>query len=226
MFDYVSDLHVSKGTIFNWEKHVKNKRNNTLIIAGDSASDFFKSGNIANDAGEFYKNVIAVDGNHEHDSGFDPMYQNKMFLKSNVIFLDGLIKYKHIIDDVLYVGYNGWYKLFDRQLDNVIKTISKAQTDEAINKIIVITHYPPFVPEKLILNEQISSLKSQCLPNLGNSIYRADYNCKILAFVFGHLHINVNESFDYFHLLSNPRGNSGYSRDDIEWVGIESFPKN
>ena len=109
-FDLVSDLHME-----HWENNynfLQYKQSQTLVVAGDVASDPDLTAEWLTIVAAEYKHVLFVDGNHEHTKAkFDldksKLYNTKLFtMMPNVYLLDN---FPFIYEGVAFVGANGWW---------------------------------------------------------------------------------------------------------------------
>lgn len=127
-FDFVSDLHVDAGL----DRHTRNKwkngeieilpwaeykKNDILIIAGDTSNSPTTTCRVIKEARRYYDKVIFTDGNHDFYASFDlgkNVAEIQQFIyrevddDPGVVYLDSYVR-GDIIDDVMIVGCNGWY---------------------------------------------------------------------------------------------------------------------
>lgn len=110
-FDLFSDLHIDRWPQENqidWEGLPSSL---VAVIAGDVSSDPTVSMKTVIEISKHYKHVMFVDGNHEHGSipGIKARNDrmNDVFSKySNISYL---YKNTMVLDDVAFVGSNGWW---------------------------------------------------------------------------------------------------------------------
>lgn len=109
-----SDLHVDVGS----QPSIEWPEADVLVIAGDTANNIGSLLKIAGQVAEKYKNVVIVDGNHEHYSNrkqhrtIDMTIENIILqLPDNVHFLGTKAPAKDVvvIDGYAFIGCNGWY---------------------------------------------------------------------------------------------------------------------
>lgn len=115
-YDLASDLHIdiSNGGI-DWEIQ-KAPDSDVLIVAGDIANTIDLTVEELVRAAKVYNTVMFVDGNHEHYSNFpkltieDTVNELRTLIQdhNNIIYLNPSNSV-HIIDDVAFIGCNGWY---------------------------------------------------------------------------------------------------------------------
>lgn len=108
-YDYASDLHVdiNGDKSYPWQDE---KRNDILILNGDTSNSIELTMSVVNDAARHYKHVFFNDGNHEH---YNPKSSTDLNMKyfednstENVAYFNGTSKQ---IDSTLFVGACGWY---------------------------------------------------------------------------------------------------------------------
>ena len=116
--DICSDLHVDKwGKVLYWPKllNARNDKNDILVIAGDTSDMLQRLGlfRTLKDAAKHYSHVFFTEGNHEHYGLSTRSVQNtcaeiQIFTddRANITYLNESYA---IIDDVAFVGANGWY---------------------------------------------------------------------------------------------------------------------
>lgn len=109
---WTGEPHNSDFLHIDW-RYYKNPESRVLIIAGDTANNFFTTREVVAAAASEYEFVIVVDGNHEHYNE-DMTVRNGMdFFKTlleefpNVHYLQG--QDKLILDGVAFFGATGWY---------------------------------------------------------------------------------------------------------------------
>ena len=99
----------------HWENNynfLQYKQSQTLVVAGDVASDPDLTAEWLTIVAAEYKHVLFVDGNHEHTKAkFDldksKLYNTKLFtMMPNVYLLDN---FPFIYEGVAFVGANGWW---------------------------------------------------------------------------------------------------------------------
>src|SRR5574344_1932439 len=114
-YDLVSDLHLDsnskQGVFFDFET-LKNKDSDILIVAGNVADNKFDTLSFMQRASFYYQYVFFVDRNHDnyHTSPIEENEYsfNRMAKKyDNIIYLNGTEIY--VINDVAFIGCNGWY---------------------------------------------------------------------------------------------------------------------
>ena len=117
-YDIGSDLHVDINARVGVPKfsEMKNDGSDTIVLAGDLANNPELAVKVLAMAASVYKNVIFVDGNHEHYNGRDTIasiadnmdyFSEAARLIPNVTYLTG--DNHIIIDGVMFVGANAWY---------------------------------------------------------------------------------------------------------------------
>ncbi len=125
-FDIVSDLHIDQwepkfkikhpcGKVSNYPFQFPKTNSDYLIIAGDVSDDIDLTVNYLNELSKYthYKNILFVDGNHEHVNSYpnlisaDNIYSKIKNLKNNKIIY--LRKEPFRFKEVVIVGANGWW---------------------------------------------------------------------------------------------------------------------
>lgn len=119
--DIVSDLHID-----NWSLKYKNKYNKLkiceypflinhsdadyLVIAGDISDNIHTSLEFINEISDNYKNILFIDGNHEHTENFPNLLDkydiNNMINNNKLIYLS---MNPYIIEDTVFIGCCGWW---------------------------------------------------------------------------------------------------------------------
>jgi len=111
-FDLISDLHIDQ-----WPQDRKINFKGlgtslTCVVAGDVSSSLIKTREFLYELADNYKQVLFVDGNHEHKPGYSKIYQNCEWLeeelskKRNITYLwDSTC----IFGSTAIVGTNGWW---------------------------------------------------------------------------------------------------------------------
>lgn len=239
LLDVLSDLHVDR-----WDKKIEWEglpSSFVAVIAGDVSTDIDISYKTVVEIAKYYRHVIFVDGNHEHANSIGISNNNKKLHEkfsthSNITFL-----YKNtiVLDDVAFVGANGWWSydfsddsrtdcfekllhegwpkeiLFEQfeqaQQDslNVRQIVELFDKDPAVRKIVLVTHTVPSSDFRYISNNDIA-------PNYGrngsifmNQVFTKNLNNKICTWIFGHVHKSYDIVKDGIHYVSNPRGLPG-----------------
>ena len=128
-FDLVNDFHteMNLGCNLTGERSIKShwkgaakhywweadKQSDYLVLAGDNANTIENAISVIEEARQHYKHVLFTDGNHEHYQGEKTVWENRSELQKysrsvdNVTYLTGANFYQ--VDDVAFVGANGWY---------------------------------------------------------------------------------------------------------------------
>jgi len=119
-FDLVSDLHIDF-----WDdkfKHdwLKYQTSDTLVIAGDTSDSVDITCEYVTSLESYYKNIVIVDGNHEHQNCMTEIAENTKYWS----YCIGQTR-AHYLGDVYYqtgntrfIGINGWWS-FDFGAPNV-----------------------------------------------------------------------------------------------------------
>jgi len=110
-FDLVSDLHVdfwSDTVNRSWLEH---KQSDVLVVAGDISDNPGVTFDFLNELCHHYTTVLYVDGNHEHQKRLDHVLDSdKDFRRDSLLCNAHYLPNKDIIiDDVAFVGANGWW---------------------------------------------------------------------------------------------------------------------
>lgn len=203
--DIISDLHIDKWLkhnntnldkdyIFNFEE--QQIKSDYLIIAGDISDKLDDTIDFLNYSLKYYKKILFVDGNHEHFEKFPKLYNNNYIKKKiknkKIIYLRSK---SFIIDDIAFIGCNGWFNY-----NNKDKNI--------INKMIESTYFDRFnINNKLkikLIQNIITKSKNDFL-YLNNEIKKYDLNNKIKKIVIiTHTIPNTNFGFENkFDKLNN-----------------------
>ena len=115
-YDLGSDLHVDINARIGMVNFKDQQKSDTIVLAGDLANTLELTAQVLALAATVYKNVIFVDGNHEHYCGKQDnatIFDNMDYLREaakvipNVSYLTGTNRV--IIDDVMFAGVNAWY---------------------------------------------------------------------------------------------------------------------
>lgn len=101
------------------------------------------------------------------------------------------------------------------------KSISKLQTHNEINNVVIVSHTVPHLDLVRHDIELENTLRLNCLGNryLYNSI-KTDTEAKIHTWVFGHYHNDVDQTLDGIRFVNNCRG-----RGDTPWCKPVYYPK-
>lgn len=110
-FDLISDLHLDY-----WTKNTKDWKglgtSLYCVVAGDVSRNPRLTAGFLKHLSDAYQHVMFVDGNHEHNNRYDTIQDNEnefeeLFSKiSNLTYLSNS---SCIIDDVAFIGTNGWW---------------------------------------------------------------------------------------------------------------------
>ena len=119
--DIVSDLHIDHwdknyntkypyGNIKNYPLKFTNTDSDYLIIAGDISDDLENSIEYMNKISKYYKNILFIDGNHEHVNNYPNLYSQD-YISDKI--KNEKIKYlpnkPFVIDKTVFIGYCGWW---------------------------------------------------------------------------------------------------------------------
>lgn len=235
-FDLASDLHVDH---WNPEYSTPNQigikkdfpivwepTSNILVIAGDISDNIEDSYRYMKKLRRYYKDIIFIDGNHEHypvkpyllDKSLFPEYKNIHYLGKDDV----------VIEKTVFIGVCGWWDWSYSKPDSSVYTqnVLKRSQEEAdtlerkimgwgsnpeIDEIVIVTHTVPrsrFARSvDTDYNSRAGKLNSHWLHYYGMN--------KITRWVFGHNHKNFNEVEDGIHFFSNPRGRpSDFDREE------------
>lgn len=123
LIDVLSDTHLDeypKGYM-NFFKEFRDNR--VLLLAGDITKDLVQLDDFLEKASRVYRTVVYVDGNHEHRNN-KSVLENSIQLNRickhtdlDVVYLDGLYSNMFVLDDIAFIGGNGWYdwRAFDQR---------------------------------------------------------------------------------------------------------------
>ena len=109
-FDLVSDVHVE-----HWNNNydfLQHKNSDLLVVAGDVSDDPKLTVEWLNRVKDEYKQILFIDGNHEHQGvGFpmnslcDQVYDETKDIEN----LHYLTKQPYVKDNCVFLGINGWW---------------------------------------------------------------------------------------------------------------------
>jgi len=110
-FDLVSDLHIDmwdKQFHFDW---LNEQKSDTLVIAGDISDHIDMSCEYVVKMQEYYKTVMVIDGNHEHQPRFPSVEEStndyKVAIRQTGAHYLGDRHFQQ--DDIRFIGVNGWW---------------------------------------------------------------------------------------------------------------------
>lgn len=255
--DFISDIHIDQwdplvgvkypcGEVKNhpidWNKILLKSK--ILVIAGDISDDIDISIDYLNSISRHYDKILFVDGNHEHVNNYPELLTfDKIDEKVSRLNNDKLIYLPmndFILDDIVFIGYCGWWdycsgdsnminkcmnyltnwipsfgeeendKFINEVLSRaelekelLLKKINKYESDNKINKIIIVTHSPPVKefcsPSRLVteynngFNEIINLVKDKKIS-------------KLKLWLSGHIHTDKYSIIDNLELINHPRG--------------------
>lgn len=108
-FDLISDLHVDTwDEEFSWEGKATSPY---AVIAGDISRERSDIHRVLKEISKYYVMTMFVDGNDEHRYGLDDLKESYATLKEDIGQIDNFIFLQDdclVIDNVAFVGTNGW----------------------------------------------------------------------------------------------------------------------
>lgn len=217
----ISDLHLdqweTKGLRPSFLDYTNPDNADVLIIAGDLHSTIDKTRELAELFLQHYDKVLFTDGNHEHYAGEHTVieYENRLNSESTkATYLSGN---SIIIDDVGFIGCNGWYDWNCTGDNNEIQICKDATWDwteikwggilppslawrhsaKMINEIIllrnhvreifVFTHTAPHLKGLVDANHPWYESNGAFYNSIAHRVFDVD-NGLIKNWVFGHTH--------------------------------------
>ena len=174
-----TDIHGSLTALRRIGQKVKLQNPDLLVCAGDISIFEHGIAGIFRRLNKLGKKIIIVHGNHEDDS----TYSKYSRIFKNIIF----IHKKHFIENnVLFLGYGGGgFSQRDKEFEKLAATaFKKLIQNNKDNKIILVTHAPPYKTKLDKLGRDYA----------GNKSFR-DFieKYKIDLHICGHLHENFGK---------------------------------
>lgn len=243
-YDLGSDLHVdinAKIGMVNFKKQ-KHEDSDTIVLAGDLSNELELTANVIAVAANSYKNVVFVDGNHEHYHGIhdnvsisEAMEYFKNVAKAipNVTYLSGV---GHtIIDGIMFAGVNAWYDFrmappqysFKQQKDTWSKCLAdarlsifdmepevfaKTQTD-FLAQTVMEAQENEMIEKIVIVTHTVPSIKGLLVKNQPTwDMLNGSFGCSVMAKVFN---ADVNRK-----IVHSVFGHTHYSYDFHDFDGV------
>lgn len=245
-FDYVSDLHIDHWdntyrtfSLSGNKKHFpldwgKLKKSDILVVAGDISDDLYTSIYYLKQLKNFYKDVIFVDGNHEHINNYPELFdqQKIAYELKNDPTVHYLPDQDFIRNGIAFVGFCGWWdyqygKNIDQNGDYFKDWIN--WMDEDKTHLFAKNVLTRAGEEFMRMFKRLSSHQHNCnikqIVLVSHTVPRAgfareadvDHNSnfatihkqrfpKISTWIFGHNHHKHSLKMDGIQFLSNPRG--------------------
>jgi|TARA_R110000868_G_scaffold61114_1_gene185869 hypothetical protein len=212
-FDIISDLNLTSLKTFIWEGKPTSL---FCIIPGNISSNLDIVYDTLAHLSKLYRGVFFIDGGLEmgdpelkdqrveHLSRMANKFKNVSYLNTNVIVVDG----------IAVIGCNGWFgNYFPTSRIEGLRaslhcatdriylqdTLAKLQLHLDIKKIIVVSNSVPAM--KFYFGETPEILDEVNL----NSVLAIDTEMKIVAWVFGNHHNDVNATIEGVHYINNGR---------------------
>ena len=127
-FELMSDLHIDYwdhklktntpcGSIKTFPQKLEEKLDTILVIAGDISDSLHKSLSYLDLISKYYKEILFVDGNHEHTDIYPKLYTieyiNNEIKKLNNDKIRYLPKNDYILGNTVFIGACGWWDFND-----------------------------------------------------------------------------------------------------------------
>ena len=206
LFDMGSDLHVDfvgGARCFKWAEMKAEARTSyikrtdyadenppevdTIVIAGDASNSLEETAEVMRELKKVYKNVLYVDGNHDHYNS----RRSGMTVESDLSLLQDhadaddwtfLAFDDFIIGDTVFIGNNGWYDW------NASKTISHETQKKAWNTYIAdsrLIKFDTVVKDGHVGFMEPDVLAKECAEELERKVkqYENDNNIKHIVVV-------------------------------------------
>lgn len=229
-FDLASDLHIDHwDPQYSSPDQIGEKKDfpmiweptsDILVIAGDVSDNIENSYKYMKKLRRYYKDIIFIDGNHEHypvrpyllDTTLFPEYKNIHYLGKRDV----------VVGKTVFIGVCGWWdwslsqpdpvisptqtqKILERgriEADRLEQKIKNWGSNPEVDEIVIVTHTVPRARFARYVdtdhNSRFGKLNSHWLHTYGMN--------KITRWVFGHNHKNFNDVEDGILFQSNPRG--------------------
>ena len=242
--DLISDLHIDQwsseynikypyGIIKDIPFHI-DKKSDILVVAGDISDDLNLSLKWMDEISHKYKKILFVDGNHEHVNAYPNLYDInhihnsvKSLNNDKIIYLPNN---EYIIDDVVFIGYCGWWDYDNKQSLESAKTyfnkwipnFTEKDNIQFMNNVLTRAEYENTkIVELLKKYENDNSINKIILVthSVGHKDFKVvskstDYNTmfnditssKLKYWLFGHTHYQINNVVNNIQYICNPRG--------------------
>lgn len=214
MFDVVTDLHWDNGmnggappgvfATMDVSKY-RNPEAEVLLVGGDTGERRDQTVEFLNAVATQYRRVVAVWGNHEQNTG-------PVTFADNVVLLDE-VGNRFREGGVAYVG---GCPLDDAAFDRVVLEYQRAQVDDVVDRVVLLTHYVPTPRFSKLLGRDVTNKTNRLLDRL--TFVRKPTLC-----VFGHVHLRGEGEVDGMRWVMNPRGYKGKLRDGSYWAAKFKF---
>lgn len=192
-FDLVSDLHIDhwgRKHEFDW---LHSQKSDILIVAGDTSDSVDITCEYLHKLTDYYRDILVVDGNHEHQNNMENLEESIQYWKSCVsqTLATYLGDKQPTINGVKFIGICGWWS-FDFGQPNIFseETISTCKNHYGLNDNMIKNQMNQslldanFLTNKMIeatLNDSIKDIVvvSHSLPHsscISWNRYPPDYN--------------------------------------------------
>lgn len=242
--DLISDLHIDQwsteykikypyGIVKDIPFHIDNK-SDILVVAGDISDDLNLSLKWMDEISHKYNKILFVDGNHEHVNAYPNLYDInhihnsvKSLNNDKIIYLPNS---EYIIDDIVFIGYCGWWDYDNKQSLESAKTyfnkwipnFTEKDNIQFMNNVLNRAEYEnKKIRELLKKYENDNSINKIILVthSVGHKDFKVvskstDYNTmfndikssKLKYWLFGHTHYQINHAVNNIQYICNPRG--------------------
>lgn len=212
--DLISDLHLTTIENFEWD----NKASSLFcIVAGNISKDIRLTAEALEIIAKHYRGVFFIDGALEHSN---KNYKDiVMYFKNFTKKIDN-ISYLHnhvvILDNVAFVGANGWYGNSVRdhtpyeqhEIDSMCvedsnyltRTIKTLQSHEGTKRIVIVTNSIPST--HLTLGKKIPGTINHIGPAVS---LLSDQENKVRAWLFGSYQQIVDDEYNNRRYVNNPK---------------------
>ena len=170
-----TDLHSDLKALKEIKKKAKDSKPDVIVCAGDISIFGDNFSYFVNELNELEIPVLLIPGNHEDDAlirSSERMFEN----------VKDLHKKHFVMDDCLFLGWGGGgFSHVDRDFENTAKKFKQLIFKLKLNKIVLVTHAPPY-------GNKVDSIHGSHAGN--KSIRNFILDVKPVLSVCGHLHEN------------------------------------
>ncbi len=213
--DLISDLALQKTEQFDWTGKPTSL---FCVVAGNVSTDIDKVLEVLEHLGSIYRGVFYIDGYLEHPT-ISLYEQNIQRLTESISKLNNVI-YMHnhvvVVNDIAFVGVNGWYGIEYRELDlqetlklaslqhedlaYLTNSIKSLQLHRDAKKVVIISNSIP--SEHLLYNSNQSKILDGNEPGLSLIM---DSEHKITHWLYGSTNIVGDLVYNDRRFVNNPR---------------------
>lgn len=220
-FDLVSDLYIDV-----WSQPITWDGLGTsllAVVAGDISSDLDRTIYELNRIGKAYRQVLYIDGDLEHQNSIHNVHDNRNYIakklkNTNITYLHEQVV---CVKNVAFVGANLWWNhlndecntsenrsddnraftlhLYD--LEYLRLTVSRLQTVNSIEKIVLVTHT---VPNQELVSNVHNGVNFSV--DASEIVEKEDRNEKMNTWCFGHWTCPIDFQGMRCRYISNPMG--------------------